>query len=297
MTIQTNATDRRALVRAISERLGTEAVYQGAPGFAYIIGSVTVDRAGSVSGDDADLEALLPFLIEQGFVDNGDAQHAEEEPAQETVQDGEQTEASDLEAEDAEDIRFMELSIPADGLSVGQMTNIIHMLYAKQYVLNRCCGEEVLHISESVVNRLKEYTPENPEAFESLLADYKALGDVHGMALTREKFTMTFPADQEQPERWQIYALLMTHILEACKKARRIRPNCQEPENERYVMYAWLLRLGFGGPDFKETRRFLLKRLKGYCAFANEAMAQRHKQKYADLRRIRREVNEEAERR
>ncbi len=307
MTIQTNATDRRALVRAISERLGTEAVYQGAPGFAYIIGSVTVDRAGSVSGDDADLEALLPFLIEQGFVDNGDAQHAEEEPAQETIQDGEQTEALDLEAEDAEeedaeegeteDIRFTEISIPADGLSVAQMTNLVYMLYAKQYVLNRCCGEEVLHISESVVNRLKEYTPESPEAFESLLADFKALGDVHGMALTREKFTMTFPTDREQPERWQTYALLMTHILEACKKATRIRPNCQEPENERYVMYAWLLRLGFGGPDFKETRRFLLKRLKGYCAFANDEMAQRHKQKYADLRRIRREVNEEAERR
>ena len=187
MTIQTNATDRRALVRAISERLGTEAVYQGAPGFAYIIGSVTVDRAGSVSGDDADLEALLPFLIEQGFVDNGDAQHAEEESAQETVQDGEQTEASDLEAEDAEeeDIRFMELSIPADGLSVGQMTNLVYMLYAKQYVLNRCCGEEVLHISESVVNRLKEYTPESPEAFESLLADFKALDDVRGVTLTR----------------------------------------------------------------------------------------------------------------
>ena len=144
-------------------------------------------------------------------------------------------------------------------------------------------------------NRLKEYTPENPEAFESLLADFKALGDVRGVTLTREKFTMTFPIDREQPERWQTYALLMTHIFEACQSATRIRPNYQEPENERYVMYAWLLRLGFGGPDFKETRRFLLKRLKGYCAFANDEMAQRHKRKYAELRRIRKSDSDKTE--
>ncbi len=308
MTIQTNATDRRALARAISEHLGMEAVYQGAPGFAYRVGPVTVDRTGSISGEDADLEALLPFLVERGFVDNSNAQDAgedaegEETPAASETdesadvietpeQGGEQTEAPDLEAggaeeNEAEDIHCMELSVPADGLSVGQMTNLVHMLYAKQYVLNRSCGEDVLHISESVINRLKEYTPESPEAFESLLADFKALGDVCGMTLTREKLTMTFPADQEQPERWQAYALLMTHILEACRSAARIRPNYQEPENERYVMYAWLLRLGFGGPDFKEARRFLLKRLKGYCAFVNDEMAQRHKRKYAELRRI-----------
>ena len=319
MTIQTSATDRRTLARAISEHLGAEAVYQGAPGFAYSIGPVTVDRAGSVSGSDADLEALLPFLVERGFVDSGNVpsavKDAEPETAKsamgegtmesdsfddpaETTEDfeqekeGEHTEAPDLKAKDAEeggaeDVHTIELSVPAEGLTVGQMTNIIHMLYAKQYVLNRSCGEEVLHISESVIVHLQEHNPESSEAFEGLLADFEARGDVRGMTLADEKFNMTFPFDPEQPERWQIYALLMTHILEACRRATRIRPNYQETESERYVMYGWLLRLGFGGPDFKEARRYLLKRLKGYCAFANDELAQRHKQKYAELRRIR----------
>ena len=54
MRIQTPRESRREIVGRISERLGIPARYEGAPGFAYTIGEITVERDGGiVSGNDA----------------------------------------------------------------------------------------------------------------------------------------------------------------------------------------------------------------------------------------------------
>ena len=59
MRIQTPRESRREIVGRISERLGIPARYEGAPGFAYTIGEITVERDGGiVSGNDALLESL-----------------------------------------------------------------------------------------------------------------------------------------------------------------------------------------------------------------------------------------------
>lgn len=62
---------RKALVRAISEILGQPAVYQGAPSFAYTIGSYSVDRNSTlIYPDDTDLgvvRQLVNSLSERGY--------------------------------------------------------------------------------------------------------------------------------------------------------------------------------------------------------------------------------------
>ena len=52
MTLQTNPAERREVVRAISERLGSPAVYLRMPTCAYRIGDLTVERDGSIASDD-----------------------------------------------------------------------------------------------------------------------------------------------------------------------------------------------------------------------------------------------------
>ena len=72
MRIQTPRESRREIVGRISERLGIPARYEGAPGFAYTIGEITVERDGGiVSGNDALLESLKPMLVEQGWLEAG----------------------------------------------------------------------------------------------------------------------------------------------------------------------------------------------------------------------------------
>ena len=71
MTISTHPEDRREMVRVLSERLQTPAVYLRTPTYAFQIGSLTVNRDGSIdSEDEALLESLCPMLIEHGWLDS-----------------------------------------------------------------------------------------------------------------------------------------------------------------------------------------------------------------------------------
>ena len=81
------------------------------------------------------------------------------------------------------------------------------------------------------------------------------------------------------------FTLLTVNILEAAKAATRVQAQRQEPENEKYFMRGWLVRLGFGGKEAKGMRELFLKHLKGNSAFLTEADADKHRAKYAAIRR------------
>lgn len=74
MKIQYNLTgeSRKSLVRAISEALGEDTVYHGAPTFAYAIDGYTVSREGTLTCPDSaarnDIDQLVDTLREQGYV-------------------------------------------------------------------------------------------------------------------------------------------------------------------------------------------------------------------------------------
>lgn len=72
MTIYYNAQDRKPLVKAISEFTGADAIYLRTPTYAYQIDYFTVTREGNLEFDDRadseEIEGLLEFLAERGFV-------------------------------------------------------------------------------------------------------------------------------------------------------------------------------------------------------------------------------------
>ena len=67
--------DKKKLIKAVSDILGCEAKYLGAPSFAYEIGGVTVDKNGSLIFDDttdsAEAEMLVEALLEKDFTPEG----------------------------------------------------------------------------------------------------------------------------------------------------------------------------------------------------------------------------------
>ena len=69
MTLSTHPEDRREMVRALLERLQTPAIYLRTPTYAFRIGSLTVNRAGSITGEDEALlaEGLRTLLELRGF--------------------------------------------------------------------------------------------------------------------------------------------------------------------------------------------------------------------------------------
>ena len=272
MTITTNTTDRKALVKAIAEELGTTSTYLRAPTYAYQVGDFIVDRDGNISGED--FGALQDFLLRNGYIQ-------EEAPA---------------DSETREPVTSMEISIPARDITVAQLKNLTFMLYSRQTLINRMTQSDCLKLPDILIDRLRESTTEKPEAFTELLDDSKAVAGLAGFDFRDGKVTMTFPYDEAQPERWTTYAGLLNRIYDAAVKATRVFPERVEPdeENEKYLAHIWLQRLGYSGADSKAERKILLGHLNGYCAFANGSKMQAHKDKYAAIRRERRAAEQEA---
>ena len=272
MTLQTNPAERREMVQAISKRLGSPAVYLRTPTCAYRIGGLTVERDGSIiSDDDALLEALRPMLIERGWLTDAEASVTKTEP---TEQDSEITQ--------------MELSFPVEDWTVPQLNNLLRTLYSNQYILRRMMLSDALYIDRQLVERLSEVPTETLADFEALLAD--GLGLLKGCRIQDGRFTLETVRDDRDPVRWQVYATLLSAILEHAKAAKRVFLRADaDPENEKYRANSFLMRLGFGGPEHKPLRRVLLGHLNGYAAFRSAAGMQAHREKYAQLRRKQRE--------
>ena len=84
MNAKTNAQgeDRKKLVKAIAEFTGQAAKYNGAPVFTYTVGNITVERDGSITAEDTEINTLAAALREHGF----EVEMPEtEEPAQEEL--------------------------------------------------------------------------------------------------------------------------------------------------------------------------------------------------------------------
>ena len=272
MTLQTNPAGRREMVQAISERLGSQAVYLRIPTCAYRIGGLTVERDGSIiSDDDALLEALRPMLIERGWLTDAEASVTKTEP---TEQDSEITQ--------------MELSFPVEDWTVPQLKNFLHTLYSNQHILRRMMQSDALYIDRQMMERLDE--AQTLADLEARLADGLATGLLKGCRIQDGRFTLETVRDDRDPDRWQVYATLLSAILEHAKAAKRVFLRADaDPVNEKYRANSFLMRLGFGGPEHKPLRRVLLGHLNGYAAFRSAAGMQAHREKYAQLRRKQRE--------
>ena len=81
-------------------------------------------------------------------------------------------------------------------------------------------------------------------------------------------------------------------MMRMAKAATRVSLDTRvTEENEKYYARSWLVRMGYGGPEHKELRATLPDHLKGYAAFKSDADMQAHKDKYASLRRERRDTD------
>ena len=270
MTIQTQVTDRKSLAKAIAEELGTTARYMGVPGCGYQIGDYVIDRDGNLIGED--FGPLQDFLLRGGYISSPPP------PRPRPVSD------SEAQPDESCQINRMDITVPAPEMTVGQLKNLVFLLYSKQYLISKMTHAEILNVPDILVERLKDFLPESPQAFTEMLDDAKAVAELDGFDYRDGQFTMSYPCCETDPERWTTYAGLTGRILQAAKDATRFFPVKQEYSNEKYHARSWLLRLGYGGPAMKAQRDLLLKHLKGYSAFPNENAAEKHKEKYAALR-------------
>lgn len=291
MRLQTTPADRKQMVREISQCLGIPAVYLYTPTYAFRIDSIIVNRDGTIDCDQPEmLERLIPLLLEKGYLT--EAPVAETFPTENSIQEHDR-EGTGNTGESAGDTQ-LDIKLPLGDANVQGLRNLLFMLYSEQQLLNKAVGDGLLFIHDDAISQIKE--AESISQMCEILKGLEAESLVRGVSIDEETFIMRFPVNEQHPDDCMIFATLAARIFESCRKASRVHPRIRAfGENEKYQMNSWLNRLGLRGPDFKALRKRMTEGLAGYCAFPDQAKAERHKARYAELRRIRREGDQKKE--
>lgn len=255
MRIETNAANRKDVVKAVSGILGQPAKYMGVPTCAYEVGNCTIDRSGAVeTEDEKTAEMVRAGLLEQGLI---------ETPGTEV--DG------------------TTVSLPVEGMTAEGLKNLIYLIHSKQYLINRSFAEEVFRIPAELVEELGGAGLPDTEAF--LQAFQSHAEGCKGIGFLDGKMAFTLPAIND-PDMIMAFTHLAAAMAQQAREQKRIRPDETIEENEKYYMRIWLLRLGFGGAEGKTVRNLLLKNLKGHSAFRTDE----NKQRWQEARRNEREA-------
>ena len=267
MRIETKTDNRRKMVQDIAEFTGKELRYVGPPTFAYEVGSLTIDRDGVIiSETDEDENLLTQFLQDKGY----------------------------LEAP-VDEVRIV---IPADTNDRTFLQNLLSMIHARAYLLNRITRCETFAVSDSLLEKLEQLPQENAcEAFQTFLSEDSE--GLKGLAVEEGKVTFAFPLPQDSAKS-RAYSELAALITKKAKEAKRVSASPVVEENEKYYLRIWLVQLGMAGTASKESRQALLAGLKGHTAFRTKeaaekfSIAQKEKRAAVKAAQMAEQGNEEA---
>lgn len=287
MNIKTICTDRKAMAHALAEYLGTTAEYLRTPTYAFRVGNLQVERDGSITGEREDFEAADDWLLENGYI---------QEPLFAAEALVEEQPDEDSKATTEQEITHTCVSLPLAEFTHNSLINLMRMLYARQRLICEMTQSDGLVVEHELIATLQSPDIDSMEILKRVLRESIDNGFTKCITLVDGRLGIDFPFDPEQPTRWRHYADLLLAIADKAKAAKRVNATLIEPEDSemKYFCRAFLLQLGMGGAEHKDTRSVLLNHLHGFAAFRTTEKMDAHKQKYADLRRQLREQDSEA---
>ena len=212
ITINATGTERKRLVKTISEWLGEDAHYCGAPTFAYEIGRFTVEKNGSLTFSDLIdsevVERLLEHIYDEGF--DIDQSHTEDEP--------------EGEAETATatgDINGIIIQLPASQFTEASLANLEALVAAKGNLIKKALG-----VNDLPIEKDGEYIgfhwfrpfadPQEMEAYTHFLT---ALCE---MAKTQKRITAKEKEVDNEKYAFRCFLLRLGFIGEQYKHERKI---------------------------------------------------------------------------
>lgn len=138
MRVEFNRTgaERKALVTAISEILGTKAKYMGMPSAAYDFGGLTIDKTGALEFEEnifpKDIKDLLQSLAEKGFTTENSKDLEQGKEVSEEPEETLQSESMGLT-----------IAVPLEKVKVGNLTNLLKV---KGELIKKALGADDIRI-------------------------------------------------------------------------------------------------------------------------------------------------------
>jgi hypothetical protein len=234
MQIKYNVTGdrRKAMVAVMRDTLQDTTRYLGAPSFAFQVGAYTVDKNGTVTcpndADAAEVDMLMRELAHDGFIGERVG-----EPGKVTESKAAETSKQEITPPSLDTLDRLSVEIPKDGMTPTAMENLRRLVASKATLLKKALGTERLPITE--------YTD-------------------------RIEFGWFQPTD-DQTEITAYYQLVQG-LCELARTQKRVLAAERPVESDRFALRCMLLRIGFIGDAFKDSRRVLLRNLTGSSSYA-----------------------------
>lgn len=270
MTIQTTMNDRKELAKKLIPFNHNEKLhYAGTPTFAFEGHGFRILRNGDIECENEKTEAaMMGFLQQEGIL-----------PQPQAVQEPQSQ--HDEETEQGTEPDMMKINIPADGMDGTQMRNLVFMLHAQQYLLNRAAEHDNICVPDGLIENLQQEPITDQTSFFAIYQSYEK--DGHGFTITPDRVTFYF-APTGNAVKNRALVELAAFMVSAARKAKRINPATRKPGNEKYYLRMWLLRIGMGTKASHESRMALLKGLSGFSAFRSEEEARKHAERQKERR-------------
>ena len=230
MEVKFNVTGerRKEMVGVISGIVGMRPVYMRMPTCNYVIGNFTVTKDGALVYDDLSesglVETVLEGLAQAGF--------ESEQPAAETADTAQETEAADNPAETETALQGENVGLTvAVPLGSANIDNLKKLLEAKGSLIKKAFGIDELPV------------------------------EIDGEKISFPWFSETDSGTA------RACTDFISALCKMSKEQKRIISTEKAVDNEKYAFRCFLLRLGFIGDEYKADRKILLKNLKGSSAF------------------------------
>ena len=226
--------DRKQMVAIISREAGMQAVYTRMPECAYVIDNMKVTKTGELLWD-ARTDAELIEKITAALAAAGFTAQAAEDPETEGT---EETEGTAEDSTEDEPVEGLTISLPRADFTENALANLKALVASKQTLIKKALQADSLEI---------------------LTED--------------EKVSFSWWNTMPTPEQVAAYSAFLAALAKMAKEARRVTATERATESEKYTFRTFLLRLGFIGAEYKQTRAILMEHLSGHAAFKNQADA------------------------
>jgi len=277
--------DRKALVSAVSEILGTESKYHAAPNYEYTVGDYSVTRDGTLVGPE-DI-SLIAWLAAKGFeLSDAETQTEAEtsleaavKPEGETAETGPQTEPGTEALEPEPSAMAAEPGIePHEAEGAQEPGGEIHETEAAPEPINTdskamtpdftaAAAPDHLTIhypldgmSDDAISNLRKLVTAKAPLLKM------ALGvDELPILLTKDENTLSFPWFRGNIDSETVtgYAKFIACLCESAKRKKRVTAQTASTDNMRFLMRTWLVSLGMIGKEFDIPRKLLCAKLPG----------------------------------
>ena len=283
-----NIEDRKQLVARLKELTGLESRYTFVPRCAYLVGSFTVEKDGSLTVEEGADEQVLDTLIAEGMIGSEIGQEATgcaerereaaEDPADSTEEGTEEMqEARETMESEPEDSGFAaSISFPLFKHTPSSLINLICMIHSRGPLLSKATGG-TFFASKALTDDLLSHASfiQTKDVVDFLKERENLAADLQGLTFDDEKLTFDGFGSAENPEHLQTFMKLAAAMNKMATTQKRVQAKSVDDSNEKYALRIWLIRLGMNGDEYKEDRKRLMANLTGHTAFRSEEEKER----------------------